>query len=296
MKQRYDRKRTNKKWPKWLTSIWAVLVVALVGVVVWVSANDWDINKTMEQAGLKSTSTKTQAVEQESLSETQDEEEDAALESEEQKPLLEEVKPTPPEEPMEAEKEAEATPFDGGYIEGQELPTKPTYVENILIANKENPLPETFAPGEDKTARAAFEKMAVDASLSGFNLTAFSTYRSYDYQVSLYNRYVDRDGAEAADRYSARPGYSEHQTGLAFDIGEVNHEKHWASQSFGETEAGKWVLANAHRFGFILRYPNHKENITGYMYEAWHFRYVGTPLSEEIFKKNITLEEYVGLK
>ena len=83
--------------------------------------------------------------------------------------------------------------------------------------------------------------MAAEAKFSGFNLTAFSTYRSFDYQTTLYERYVARDGKEAADTYSARPGYSEHQTGLAFDIGELNFEEHFASSSFGDTEAGIWL-------------------------------------------------------
>lgn len=292
MKRRQNR-RTNKTQSQGLTTIVAIIAVLMIGMVVWIGMNDWDISKAMNQVGIKDSETESPEA---SLSE-----EDAVLEgddeleepAEEEFPV-EEIEPTPPKESTDSE--TEEKPFDGGYIEGQQLPSEPTYVNKILVANKKHPLPETFAPGEDKTARAAFNKMAAEAKLSGFNLTAFSTYRSYDYQVTLYNRYADRDGVEAADRYSARPGYSEHQTGLAFDIGEVNHEKHWASQSFGETEAGKWLLANAHRYGFILRYPNHKEEITGYMHEAWHYRYVGTPLSEEIFKKNITLEEYLGLE
>ena len=293
MKRRKDR-RTKQKQSIGLTSLLAVIAVALIGIVVWVGMNDWNVNKALQQAGLKSTPIEAPIVEEEPEQELVQDQPNPELEqeSEEQEPTIEKVEPTPSEAPSSEEEQ----PFDGGYIEGQELPTKPTYVKNILIANKENPLPENFTPGEDKTARAAFDKMAAEAKLSGFDLTAFSTYRSYDYQVTLYNRYADRDGKEAADRYSARPGYSEHQTGLAFDIGEVNHEKHWASQSFGDTEAGKWLLANAHRYGFILRYPMNKEDVTGYMHEAWHFRYVGTLLSEEIFKKNITLEEYVGLK
>ena len=185
---------------------------------------------------------------------------------------------------------------NGGYIKGQVLPKEPKFVNGILLANKKYPLPATYAPGEDKTARAAFEKMAAEAKLAGFNLNAFSTYRAFEYQTTLYDRYVARDGEKAADTYSARPGYSEHQTGLAFDIGEVNFEQHFASSSFGETEAGKWVAANAHRFGFIMRYPEGKEQITGYMHESWHFRYVGKEIADEIFKRNITLEEYLGVQ
>ena len=122
--------------------------------------------------------------------------------------------------------------------------------------------------------------------VDGFNLTAFSTYRSFEYQTGLYQRYADRDGAEEADRYSARPGYSEHQTGLAFDIGEVNNEQDWASVRFGDTEAGKWIAANAHRFGFIMRYPEGKEAITD-MHESWHFRYVGVEIAKTSTTKRL---------
>lgn len=183
----------------------------------------------------------------------------------------------------------------GGYTVGQPLPVKPTYVNGILIVNKKNPLPQKYAPGEHKLARKSFNEMAVEAKKSGFRLTTVSTYRSYDYQTTLYAKYAARDGKKAADRYSARPGYSEHQTGLAFDIGEVNQGKHWVSNSFGETKAGKWVAENAHRFGFIMRYPKGKESITGYMHESWHFRYVGKEIAEDIYKRKISLEEYLDL-
>lgn len=185
---------------------------------------------------------------------------------------------------------------DNGYIVGQSEATEPTYVEGVLVANKKYPLPKTFQPGEDVDARAAFELMAADARKAGFELVAFSTYRSYEYQQTLYNNYVERDGKENADRYSARPGYSEHQTGLAFDVGEVGREDLWLTSEFGETEAGKWLVNNAHKYGFILRYPQGKEKITGYMYESWHFRYLGIQLATEVKKSNLTLEEYLGIQ
>lgn len=294
MKRRQDRRRASKKQSKGLKAILLLIAAAMAGLIVWIGVNDWDVEKTLQQAGIPNSSSESP----ESLNKTdEDLSKPGAKEKEDDEqnlPPVEKAEPALSEKPAEPSKGDQ--PFDGGYVEGKKLPTKPHYVNNILIANKKFPLPDDFTPGESKEARAAFEEMAAEAKLSSFNLTAFSTYRSYDYQVTLYNRYADRDGIEAADRYSARPGYSEHQTGLAFDIGEVNHEKHWASSSFGATEAGKWLLANAHRYGFILRYPEHKEDITGYMHEAWHYRYVGKPLSEEIFKKNITLEEYLGVE
>lgn len=200
-------------------------------------------------------------------------------------------KPAKQTEPPDKEQSTDS----GGYVEGMTLPDKPTYINGVLIANKKHPLPKEFAPGENPEAREAFDMMAAEAKLSGFELVAFSTYRSFDYQTTLYNRYVERDGQEAADRYSARPGYSEHQTGLAFDIGEKNFEQYWASSEFGNTPAGKWVAENAHKYGFILRYPVGKEDITGYMHESWHFRYVGEGIARDIYVKGITLEEYLDI-
>lgn len=138
--------------------------------------------------------------------------------------------------------------------------------------------------------------MLAAAKKQGFDFVAFSGYRSFDYQTTLYNNYVNRDGQAAADRYSARPGYSEHQTGLAFDIGERGKENLWLTEEFGETPAGQWLLTNAQDYGFILRFPKNKEDITGYMYESWHYRYVGVDIAKEIKKKDITLEEYLGVK
>lgn len=314
-------KKSNKALP--ITLLLTSLI--MTAIVVWIGMNDWDLNKTLRQVGIGET--EAPAVEEQEVDDADESDEPEAVEeepeaTEEETPSVEEgaVEEQPPAEEEKTEtKEPEknvtptkpaqkneekpkvttkppATPNKSGYIEGQTLPDKPTIINGILIANKVYPLPSTYAPGESKEARAAFEEMAAEAKLSGINLTAFSTYRSYDYQVTLYDRYVKKDGVEAADRYSARPGYSEHQTGLAFDIGEVNYEKYWASFQFGDTEAGKWVAANAYRHGFILRYPEGKESITGYRHESWHFRYVGKEIAEEIYKRNVTLEEYLGLK
>lgn len=183
----------------------------------------------------------------------------------------------------------------GGYIKGKKLPNKPTYMKQILIASKQYPLPANFAPGESKDAREAFDELNAAAALDGFKFDAFSTYRSYDRQVELYEAYVKRDGKKAADTYSARPGYSEHQTGLAFDIGEVGNTAAYADNKFANTAAGKWIAKNAHKFGFIMRYPKGKDDVTGYMYESWHFRYVGKKIATEIYNNDETLEEYLGI-
>ena len=121
---------------------------------------------------------------------------------------------------------------------------------------------------------------------SGFHQDICAAYRTdYKYQNTLYNNYVLRDGKEAADSYSARAGYSEHQTGLATDINKVD-------TSFEKTEAFKWLINNAYKYGFILRYPKDKEEITGYNYEPWHYRYVGKEAAKTITQENLTFEEY----
>jgi len=304
-KKNYTNK---KKRSKVLTITLLISGVIMTGLLIGLGMNDWDVEKSIEKgrgfigmsvanededAAPETEPTElTDLVEQPNADETKEEGEPGKVQevTPEQKPTKNngagtdtEVKPTPAID-------------NGGYIEGQVLPKEPKFVKGILLANKKYPLPATYAPGESTKARGAFERMAAEAKLAGFNLNAFSTYRSFEYQTTLYDRYVARDGEKAADTYSARPGYSEHQTGLAFDIGEVNFEQHFASSTFGETEAGKWVAANAHRFGFVMRYPVGKEQITGYMHESWHFRYVGVEIADEIFKKNLTLEEYLGVQ
>ena len=163
-----------------------------------------------------------------------------------------------------------------------------TYIDGILIANKTYSLPSTYAPGEDATAVAALNKMFAAAKAEGVNLFTVSSYRSYQTQQTLYNNYVARDGVAAADRYSARAGHSEHQTGLAFDLNSLE-------QSWGETKEGKWLAANCHKYGFIIRYPKDKENVTGYMYEPWHVRYLGVDTATKVYNSGKCLEEYLGI-
>lgn len=208
---------------------------------------------------------------------------------------------TPEKKPIDSTTEIEQPSTEpkpevvNGYLVEQQPATEPTYIKGVLIVNKKIPLPANFNKGEDPAAVAAFEEMAIAAKAEGFDLVAFSGFRSYEYQTSLYDRYVVRDGKDAADRYSARPGYSEHQTGLAFDIGEKGREDLWLTSAFGETEAGQWLVNNAHKYGFILRYPQGKEDITGFMYESWHFRYLDGDLASKIYEAGVTLEEYLGV-
>ncbi len=164
-----------------------------------------------------------------------------------------------------------------------------TYVNGILIANKTYALPSSYAPGGlDKTVSEAFNKMKEDAAKEGLKLWIASGYRSYDYQKNLYNKYVKRDGKAKADTYSARAGHSEHQTGLCFDLNQVN-------DTFASTPESAWVNAHAHEYGFIIRYPKEKENITGYKYEPWHLRYLGVDLATSVHNSGLCLEEYLGI-
>lgn len=144
-------------------------------------------------------------------------------------------------------------------------------------------------------AARALEKMFAAAKSDNVPLMLSSGYRSYNYQVSLYGSYVKSVGRAGADAVSARPGYSEHQTGLAADI-EPLDEKCDVSVCFADLPAGKWLSANAYKYGFIMRYPADKVKVTGYDYEPWHFRYVGSSLAAELHKLHIeTLEEFFGL-
>lgn len=163
------------------------------------------------------------------------------------------------------------------------------YINNILIANKTYSLPSTYAPGLLPELNNAFEKLKNAAAEDGISLKIISGFRSYHSQNSIYNNYVARDGKKEADTYSARPGHSEHQTGLAIDVNSLMFD-------FGETKEGKWLQNHAHQYGFIIRYPEGKEAITGYRYEPWHLRYVGE-LSKELYNDGnwITLEEYLGI-
>ena len=169
---------------------------------------------------------------------------------------------------------------------------KPTYINEILIVNKGIGLPSSFDPGENPDAVESFNAMKTDAQSAGLTLRAFSTYRDYDRQKYLYDNYVEKDGKEAADTYSARPGFSEHQTGLAFDIMGEDYDNKY-DENFGTSKEAKWLEENAHKSGFILRYPKGKENITGRTYEPWHYRFVGVEIATEIHEKGITLEEFV---
>lgn len=158
--------------------------------------------------------------------------------------------------------------------------------EDLTIINSK------FASGTQKLRKEAadkFEEMASDMLKENLKIYAGSTYRSYSYQEGLYNRYVKKDGFKEAETYSARAGYSEHQLGLAVDI--VNGK--WNYLSEGDKEY-TWLINNSYKYGFILRYPHESEYITGYVFEDWHFRYLGIELATKVYESKLTYDEYIA--
>lgn len=208
------------------------------------------------------------------------------------------------EEPTENEGEAQ--------IPDVQNPNQSALNSILILVNKTNSLPSTYTPKDltvpdvrfsfegphekqslRKEAATALEALFTGAQEEGIILFAVSGYRSYNRQDAIYTSNVQRLGQVETDKISAKPGHSEHQTGLAMDIS--SHSAGFSlSEAFGSTMEGKWVAENAHKYGFIVRYPKGKESITGYSYEPWHIRYVGVTVAGEIFEKNLTLEEYLG--
>lgn len=174
-----------------------------------------------------------------------------------------------------------------------------TYIDGYLIVNKTYSLPSSYGTSLTSTTKNAFNKMQAAAKLDGINIYIASGFRSYQTQNRLYNNYVARDGKAKADTYSARPGHSEHQSGLAFDIcsHDLDGQDACINSNFDNTDQAKWLAQNAYKYGFILRYPKGKTNETGYKYESWHFRYVGTDLSTKLYNNGdwLTMENYFGI-
>ena len=162
--------------------------------------------------------------------------------------------------------------------------------DEIIVVNKHYPLSKDYNPGENPTAKAELVKLIAAMQAAGFPISDhYSGFRSYETQSSLYQDYVNKDGKEAAYRYSARPGYSEHQTGLAFDVIGTNGDL------VTEEKAAQWLLDHAADYGFVVRYLKGKEKETGYMAEEWHLRYVGKE-AKEIAASSLSLEEYFGFE
>lgn len=184
-----------------------------------------------------------------------------------------------------------------------------TSSEYLILVNKTHDLKPDYEPSDlvdgkpavsggsgyqqmRKPAAAAFKKLAAAAKEEGYTIKITSGYRPYAYQKQIFERYVNKDGRYSAEQYSAEPGHSEHQTGLVADVSSpsVNYN---LVQAYGATQEGAWLAKHAHKYGFIIRFPKGKEDITGYKYEPWHIRYVGKDAAKEIYKQKLTLEEYL---
>ena len=172
-----------------------------------------------------------------------------------------------------------------------------------ILVNKYYSLPEKYAP-EDVVSMSstyaypnnsirsevyeAFKEMSSKAKEEKISLIANSSYRDYNSQKEIYDEYADKNGKEYADKYAARPDFSEHQSGLALDI----FTPGYGMKNFDNSDAFKWLTANSYKYGFILKYPDGKENITGYAYESWHYRYLGKDLARKVYESGLTFDEY----
>lgn len=161
-----------------------------------------------------------------------------------------------------------------------------TTVGGILVVNKKYSLPQDYGSELNSDAYAAWREMKTE---SGYEMTILSGYRSYEKQKELFEYWCDVDGYELACMESALPGCSEHQSGLAMDIGKLETE-------YAYSDEGKWLAEHCHEFGFIIRYPEDKTNITGYMYEPWHIRYLGKSTAKLVHDSGLTLEEFLGIE
>lgn len=192
--------------------------------------------------------------------------------------------------------------YDEDFVEKTNTNLKDEY---LILVNKFHYLDQDFAPddiveirnwyayGENEIRQQVYDQflaMYKAAEKEDLKLIITSSYRDYAYQDSLWKRYSRENGKEWADSVSARPGYSEHQTGLSLDI--VTDGEGSSMSMFETTDEFKWLSKNAHKYGFILRYPKGKEDITGYAYESWHYRYVGVEVATKIHELGITYDEY----
>ncbi|MEV7660809.1 M15 family metallopeptidase [Paenarthrobacter sp. NPDC089316] len=221
-------------------------------------------------------------------------------------------------EPTEAAPSSAApSPAPSSAAPSSALPTQHSLTDPAspwVVVNKHRPLsPQNYVPADlvqpgirlavsgeaallNSTTATAAEKMFGAAAAEGVIMTLASGYRSYTTQVSTYNGYVASTGQAAADRASARPGHSEHQTGWSFDIGDGGGACSF-QPCFAEQPAAVWAKANAHKFGFVVRYPWMFHETTGYFYESWHLRYIGVDAAVDMATRGIaTLEEYFGLE
>lgn len=196
-------------------------------------------------------------------------------------------------------------------VNGPKEQNSEVYIDGILVVNKTYSIPREYGPASAKGINGectdsncfttqtwnAWNSLKDAATFDGIHLKIGSGYRSYDYQNQIYMNYVARDGAAAADTYSARPGHSEHQTGLAMDICSTDGNVPCITSGFDNSAEAKWLSENCYKYGFIIRYPQGKEDKTGYKYESWHIRYVGTELAKTLYNNGnwVSIEEYFDI-
>ena len=192
----------------------------------------------------------------------------------------------------------------------------PKQIEDVnslfVLANKANYFPEDFEPIEltdpqskhagnqtrrklRKVAADAIDELIAAAKNEGLDIQTVSGYRTIAYQKILYKSNVERQGVELANRYSSKPGYSEHHTGLCMDVSSASVGFDLIER-YGQTKEGKWLAENAHYYGFVIRYPEGKDNLTGYSYEPWHIRYLGVPLATYLYQTGLCYEEFLALQ
>lgn len=187
-----------------------------------------------------------------------------------------------------------------GYIESSNLstvnnPDQLKVIKGILVVNNQYSLPEDFQPGMNVQAKTNFDIMARKAKNDGIIIKIASDFRSYEQQkTNGYTDGVSAFGEYMADGSQVEPGKSEHQTGLAFDVVGEDYENKY-NDNFQDSKEYKWLVENAHKYGFIIRYPKDKENITGRKFEPWHIRFVEPTVADEMHRNNLCLEEYLGL-
>lgn len=276
----------------------AALFLILLGAMFFLKGKSDDKNNDSEQSANSNEEEPTIEIPEENENEPSNEQEPVNEEQEEEK------------EEQEKEEEQEKIEDKSDDVVENEIVADPKAYDALV--NKINNLPDSYAPDDlvslddvptvlknpevnqlrEKAYSALIDLFAAAKNEAEYELFARSGYRSYNTQTALYNSYVSNNGQAAADKYSAKPGQSEHQTGLAIDI-TCEALNYLLDDTFADTEEGKWVSENAHRFGFIVRYPKGKEEITGYSYEPWHIRYLGTELATKVFESGLTLEEYL---
>lgn len=174
--------------------------------------------------------------------------------------------------------------------------------DNLIVINKKHALPPEYVPDLvawngvrlRSEAMEAYKKLILGAKQTGINLTLISSYRSYQDQEKIFTEYTKKDGQAKAETYSARPGHSEHQSGLAVDIGLPSGNCNLMI-CMAETKEGRWLASNSHIYGYIIRYPESKETETGYQYEPWHLRYVGVDVAKGVYDSGYTLDAYFGI-